>query len=79
MFLFSSHGVFFDRDFDSVFWICRLQYAVVNIGTPSKAYFVALDTGSDLLWVPCVNCVSCGPTHTEVFSPIYVSRSSSNR
>ncbi|KAH8939765.1 hypothetical protein BDL97_15G053600 [Sphagnum fallax] len=52
-------------------WSDGLQYAVVNIGTPSKAYFVALDTGSDLLWVPCTNCVSCGPTHTEVFSPIY--------
>ncbi|CAM6039322.1 unnamed protein product [Sphagnum compactum] len=52
-------------------WSDGLQYAVVNIGTPSKAYFVALDTGSDLLWVPCANCVSCGPTDTEVFSPIY--------
>ena len=37
---------------------CRLHYAIVTIGTPSKQFLVALDTGSDLLWVPC-QCQEC--------------------
>ncbi|KAH7294582.1 hypothetical protein KP509_27G008300 [Ceratopteris richardii] len=32
------------------------------IGTPSKTFLVALDTGSDLLWVPC-DCQQCSPTN----------------
>lgn len=56
-----------------VVWIDRLQYATVNIGTPSKAFFVILDTGSDLLWVPCANCISCSPTAAPAFEPIFVS------
>ncbi|CAM8884486.1 unnamed protein product [Rhodiola kirilowii] len=37
-----------------------LHYANVSMGTPSKWYLVALDTGSDLFWLPCdcTNCVS---------------------
>ncbi|XP_010266873.1 PREDICTED: aspartyl protease family protein 1-like [Nelumbo nucifera] len=35
-----------------------LHYANVSLGTPSLSYLVALDTGSDLFWVPC-NCVNC--------------------
>ncbi|XP_010266039.1 PREDICTED: aspartyl protease family protein 1-like [Nelumbo nucifera] len=35
-----------------------LHYANVSLGTPSLSYLVALDTGSDLFWVPC-DCVSC--------------------
>ncbi|WVZ65740.1 hypothetical protein U9M48_015056 [Paspalum notatum var. saurae] len=37
-----------------------LYYAVVALGTPNVTFLVALDTGSDLFWVPC-NCVSCAP------------------
>ncbi|KAH9547111.1 hypothetical protein CY35_11G017700 [Sphagnum magellanicum] len=35
-------------------------YAFIDIGTPGAEYFVALDTASDLLWVPC-ECQQCAP------------------
>ncbi|KAI3499931.1 hypothetical protein L1887_35745 [Cichorium endivia] len=35
-----------------------LHYANVSVGTPSKWFLVALDTGSDLFWIPC-DCRSC--------------------
>ncbi|KAK4262035.1 hypothetical protein QN277_027648 [Acacia crassicarpa] len=35
-----------------------LQYANVSVGTPALSFLVALDTGSDLFWLPC-NCSSC--------------------
>ncbi|KAK1261838.1 Aspartic proteinase-like protein 1 [Acorus gramineus] len=37
-----------------------LHYAVVTLGTPSSTFLVALDTGSDLFWVPC-DCLQCAP------------------
>ncbi|EEF28342.1 aspartyl protease family protein 1 [Ricinus communis] len=36
-----------------------LHYANVSIGTPSLSYLVALDTGSDLFWLPC-DCTNSG-------------------
>ncbi|XP_041016835.1 aspartyl protease family protein 1-like [Juglans microcarpa x Juglans regia] len=30
-----------------------LHYANVSVGTPSMSFLVALDTGSDLFWLPC--------------------------
>jgi hypothetical protein len=41
-------------------WLCSLHYAVVALGTPNVTFLVALDTGSDLFWVPC-DCVKCAP------------------
>nr|XP_016450921.1 PREDICTED: aspartyl protease family protein 1-like [Nicotiana tabacum] len=35
-----------------------LHYANVTAGTPGQPFLVALDTGSDLFWLPC-NCSSC--------------------
>ncbi|XP_042508343.1 aspartyl protease family protein 1-like isoform X2 [Macadamia integrifolia] len=35
-----------------------LHYASVSLGTPSISFFVALDTGSDVFWVPC-DCPTC--------------------
>ncbi|KAK9713200.1 hypothetical protein RND81_06G011100 [Saponaria officinalis] len=35
-----------------------LQYANVSVGTPGMWFLVALDTGSDLFWLPC-DCDSC--------------------
>lgn len=35
-----------------------LHYANVSVGTPRTSYLVALDTGSDYLWLPC-DCISC--------------------
>ncbi|KAM2295361.1 hypothetical protein ACFX1S_035181 [Malus domestica] len=35
-----------------------LHYTWIDIGTPNVSFLVALDIGSDLLWVPC-DCVQC--------------------
>ncbi|KAK6914389.1 Xylanase inhibitor, C-terminal [Dillenia turbinata] len=37
----------------------RLYYAEIGIGTPSKAYYVQVDTGSDIMWVNCIECKGC--------------------
>ncbi|KAK4483379.1 hypothetical protein RD792_010565 [Penstemon davidsonii] len=36
-----------------------LYYAKIGIGTPSKDYYVQVDTGSDILWVNCIQCHQC--------------------
>jgi hypothetical protein len=38
-----------------------LHYAEVEVGTPSSKFLVALDTGSDLFWLPC-ECKQCAET-----------------
>ncbi|QCE00484.1 aspartyl protease family protein [Vigna unguiculata] len=35
-----------------------LHYAWIDIGTPNVSFLVALDAGSDMLWVPC-DCIEC--------------------
>ncbi|CAK8540045.1 unnamed protein product [Lathyrus sativus] len=35
-----------------------LHFANVSVGTPASWFLVALDTGSDLFWLPC-NCTKC--------------------
>ncbi|XP_072993752.1 aspartyl protease family protein 1-like [Typha latifolia] len=46
-----------------------LNYAFVELGTPKKRFRVALDTGSDLFWVPC-DCKQCAPNNTfNIYSP----------
>ncbi|XP_051145457.1 aspartyl protease family protein 1-like isoform X2 [Andrographis paniculata] len=35
-----------------------LHYAIVVVGTPPLTFLVALDTGSDLFWLPC-DCTNC--------------------
>ncbi|XP_059293013.1 aspartyl protease family protein 1-like [Lycium ferocissimum] len=35
-----------------------LHYANVTVGTPGLSFLVALDTGSDLFWLPC-DCSKC--------------------
>ncbi|KAL0283777.1 UNVERIFIED_CONTAM: Aspartyl protease family protein 1 [Sesamum angustifolium] len=35
-----------------------LHYAIVAVGTPPLTFLVALDTGSDLFWLPC-DCTNC--------------------
>ncbi|KAL6651202.1 hypothetical protein ACP70R_010127 [Stipagrostis hirtigluma subsp. patula] len=37
-----------------------LHYTEVAVGTPKTTFLVALDTGSDLIWVPC-DCKQCAP------------------
>ncbi|KAI4307351.1 hypothetical protein L6164_030551 [Bauhinia variegata] len=49
-----SQTLFFGNVFD---W---LHYTWIDIGTPNVSFLVALDTGSDRLWVPC-DCIECAP------------------
>ncbi|XP_023005003.1 aspartic proteinase-like protein 2 [Cucurbita maxima] len=36
-----------------------LYYAKIGIGTPPKNYYVQVDTGSDIVWVNCIQCKEC--------------------
>jgi hypothetical protein len=40
----------------------------VAVGTPSATFLVALDTGSDLFWVPC-DCKHCAPIANNASAP----------
>uniref|UniRef100_A0A7N0TSB4 Peptidase A1 domain-containing protein n=1 Tax=Kalanchoe fedtschenkoi TaxID=63787 RepID=A0A7N0TSB4_KALFE len=42
-----------------------LYYAQIGIGTPSKNYYVQVDTGSDIMWVNCIQCTEC-PTKSSL-------------
>ncbi|KAH7848583.1 hypothetical protein Vadar_004773 [Vaccinium darrowii] len=43
-----------------------LHYATITLGTPGMKFLVALDTGSDLFWVPC-ECRKCAPTEGKPY------------
>ncbi|XP_027331611.1 aspartic proteinase-like protein 1 [Abrus precatorius] len=45
-----------------------LHYTWIDVGTPNVSFLVALDAGSDLLWVPCdcIECASLSPGHYNV-------------
>ncbi|KVI07870.1 Aspartic peptidase [Cynara cardunculus var. scolymus] len=40
----------------------NLYFTKIQIGSPPKDYHVQVDTGSDLLWVNCIECESCPKT-----------------
>ncbi|KAK7360257.1 hypothetical protein VNO77_02240 [Canavalia gladiata] len=44
-----------------------LHYTTVQLGTPGVKFMVALDTGSDLFWVPC-DCTRCAATDGTAFA-----------
>uniref|UniRef100_A0A5B7A4H9 Putative aspartic proteinase-like protein 1 n=1 Tax=Davidia involucrata TaxID=16924 RepID=A0A5B7A4H9_DAVIN len=54
-----------------------LHYANVSVGTPSLSFLVALDTGSDLFWLPCECTTTCvhglmtrsGQVDFNIYSP----------
>ncbi|CAM0907896.1 unnamed protein product [Alopecurus aequalis] len=50
-----------------------LHYALVTVGTPGHTFMVALDTGSDLFWLPC-QCDGCAPpaTGTSGAASLYI-------
>ncbi|CAK7340152.1 unnamed protein product [Dovyalis caffra] len=45
-----------------------LYFAKIGLGNPSKDYYVQVDTGSDILWVNCIDCNKC-PTKSELELP----------
>ncbi|KAM7257978.1 hypothetical protein ACFE04_013719 [Oxalis oulophora] len=48
-----------------------LHYTTVQLGTPGVKFMVALDTGSDLFWVPC-DCTRCASTNaTTTYSSAF--------
>nr|GMC65855.1 aspartyl protease family protein 1 isoform X1 [Ipomoea batatas] len=62
--LAKSDGKLTFADGNSTFRISSLgflHYATVTLGTPGMKFLVALDTGSDLFWVPC-DCGNCSST-----------------
>ncbi|MBA0560682.1 hypothetical protein Golob_017566 [Gossypium lobatum] len=50
-----------------------LHYTTVQLGTPGVKFMVALDTGSDLFWVPC-DCTKCAPTEGTTYASDRVSQ-----
>ncbi|GAY53810.1 hypothetical protein CUMW_151890 [Citrus unshiu] len=46
-----------------------LHYTTVQLGTPGMKFMVALDTGSDLFWVPC-ECSKCAPTQGSAYASV---------
>ncbi|KAI3499930.1 hypothetical protein L1887_35744 [Cichorium endivia] len=44
-----------------------LHYTTVSLGTPGQKFMVALDTGSDLFWVPC-DCTRCASIDNTAYS-----------
>lgn len=46
-----------------------LHYTWIDIGTPNISFLVALDGGSDLLWVPC-DCVQCAPLSARYYTSL---------
>lgn len=48
---------------------CSLHYTTVKLGTPGVKFMVALDTGSDLFWVPC-DCSQCAPTEGTTYASV---------
>ncbi|KAJ1435472.1 Xylanase inhibitor, C-terminal [Sesbania bispinosa] len=42
-----------------------LYYAKIGIGTPSKDYYLQVDTGTDMMWVNCIQCKDC-PTRSNL-------------
>ncbi|XP_023731554.1 aspartic proteinase 36 [Lactuca sativa] len=49
--------------------VAGLYYTKVKLGTPSKDYYLQIDTGSDVSWVSCRPCNDC-PTSSGFNIPI---------
>ncbi|KAI3669281.1 hypothetical protein L6452_40510 [Arctium lappa] len=55
-----------------------LHYTWIAIGVPSVSFLVALDTGSDLLWLPC-DCLQCAPLSDNDLNEYNPSHSSTSK
>ncbi|KAL3622248.1 hypothetical protein CASFOL_033659 [Castilleja foliolosa] len=48
----------------------KAEYLVrLGVGTPAKQLYLALDTGSDLVWLQCRPCKSCYKQADRIFDP----------
>ncbi|KAI3971469.1 hypothetical protein MKW92_033640 [Papaver armeniacum] len=56
--------------------IGSLHYANISLGTPGLSFLVALDAGTKLLWVPCVENVMSSTPGAEINFNIYSIHSS---
>ncbi|KAJ3672381.1 hypothetical protein LUZ60_007102 [Juncus effusus] len=54
-----------------------LHYAIVALGTPNQTFLVAMDTGSDIFWVPC-NCKQCAPDTSSLYGKLAFSPNASS-
>lgn len=54
-----------------LFLSCRLYYAKIGIGTPSKDYYLQVDTGSDIMWVNCIQCRECPSRSSLGVCPLF--------
>ncbi|XP_073150823.1 aspartyl protease family protein 1-like [Henckelia pumila] len=54
-----------------------LHYAIVGVGTPTVSFIVALDTGSDLFWLPC-ECTNCARFLNTTRGPLPLNQYSFN-
>jgi hypothetical protein len=63
----SSCDHFSTNNFFLFSWCFSLHYANISVGTPSLSFLVALDTRSDLFWLPC-ECKESGCIRSLLFS-----------
>ncbi|XP_073278513.1 aspartyl protease family protein 1-like [Primulina huaijiensis] len=54
-----------------------LHYAIVAVGNPKVNFIVALDTGSDLFWLPC-ECTRCARSWNSTNGPVPLNQYSLN-
>lgn len=65
-FLFPSEG---SRAFSLGNDFGWLHYTWIDVGTPNVSFLVALDSGSDLLWVPC-DCIQCASLSASYYNSL---------
>lgn len=41
----------------------------ISVGTPPKSMYLVVDTGSDILWLQCAQCINCYHQSDAIFNP----------
>ncbi|KAG6675640.1 hypothetical protein I3842_15G113200 [Carya illinoinensis] len=44
-------------------------FSRLGVGTPAKPFYMALDTGSDIIWLQCKPCAHCYQQYDPIFDP----------